>query len=54
MSNIFLTCNINDGILIFTSRIDGDKKNVWSMDRMQAYLTLIKSLTPKLGPQSSR
>ncbi|KAK3796892.1 hypothetical protein RRG08_055726 [Elysia crispata] len=36
------------------SRLDGDKKNVWSMDRMQAYLTLIKSLTPKLGPQSSR
>ncbi|RUS90636.1 hypothetical protein EGW08_001633 [Elysia chlorotica] len=33
---------------------DGDNKNVWSMDKMQAYLTLIKSLVPKLGPQSSR
>ncbi|GFS19589.1 DNA helicase MCM9-like [Elysia marginata] len=29
-------------------------KSIWSMDRMQAYLTLIKAITPKLGPQSSR
>ncbi|CAL1548313.1 unnamed protein product, partial [Lymnaea stagnalis] len=28
--------------------------SVWSMDKMQAYLTLVKSLNPQLTPQSSR
>ncbi|GFO31120.1 DNA helicase mcm9-like [Plakobranchus ocellatus] len=32
----------------------GEDSSLWSMDRMQAYLTLVKSLTPKLGPKSSK
>ncbi|KAH9495874.1 DNA helicase mcm9 [Bulinus truncatus] len=28
--------------------------NIWSMDRMQAYLTMIKSINPVLTPESSR
>ncbi|XP_059150821.1 DNA helicase MCM9-like [Physella acuta] len=31
-----------------------DMNTVWSMDKMQAYITLIKSLNPQLSPQASR
>ncbi|BFZ04942.1 hypothetical protein BsWGS_07980 [Bradybaena similaris] len=32
----------------------GDVTGLWSMDKMQAYLTLVKSVDPKLTTQSSR
>ncbi|XP_055900609.1 DNA helicase MCM9-like isoform X2 [Biomphalaria glabrata] len=32
----------------------GDASDMWPMDKMQAYLTLIKSINPQLTPESSR
>jgi hypothetical protein len=33
---------------------DVDPKTIWSMEKMQAYLSLIKTINPELSPEAIR